>query len=84
MAQHKSSIKRIRSTSRRTARNVTKVSKLKTLTKKVRSLESKDLSAITLKEAIAYLDKMRRKGIIHRNKAANQKSRLTRLVNKLK
>jgi small subunit ribosomal protein S20 len=36
-----------------------------------------------LRTTVALLDKMASKGIIHRNKAANQKSRLTRFVNSL-
>lgn len=84
MAQHKSAIKRIRSTKRRTEKNISKVSKLKKLTKKVRSINVKAEALKALNEAIAYLDKLSRKKIIHKNKAANQKSKLTRLINSLK
>ncbi|MEX2396953.1 MAG: 30S ribosomal protein S20, partial [Balneolales bacterium] len=36
-----------------------------------------------LKVAVSYLDKMGRKGIVHKNQADNKKSRLVKHVNKL-
>jgi small subunit ribosomal protein S20 len=36
-----------------------------------------------LKEATSYLDKMASKGIIHQNKAARRKAKLTKHVNNL-
>lgn len=84
MAQHKSSEKRIRSTARRSARNAEQKSTMKTLIKKVRSEKDKTKAEVILKETVSVLDKLARKNVIHPNKAANQKSKLTKAVNKLK
>lgn len=84
MAQHKSSIKRIRSSARRAKRNVVDKSTMKTLLKKVRSSKAKDTGTALLKETISFLDKLAGKKVIHANKAANLKSKLTKYVNKLK
>lgn len=83
MAQHKSAIKRIRSTERRKVRNTAEESKMKTLVKKVRGEKDKTKAEIALKEVVSVLDKLAGKRKIHPNKAANQKSKLTKLVNKL-
>lgn len=84
MAQHKSAIKRIRSTSRRAKRNATDRSTMKTMLKKVRTAKAKDTAESLLKETISFLDKLAGKKIIHANKASNLKSKLTKYVNKLK
>ncbi|MDA0986131.1 MAG: 30S ribosomal protein S20 [Bacteroidetes bacterium] len=84
MAQHKSSIKRIRSTAKKTEKNLSKTSKLKTVIKKVRTSKTKEEASKNLQIAISYLDKLGKKGVIHKNKAANQKSKLSRLLNKQK
>lgn len=57
---------------------------MKRLIKKVRSITEKEKAQSALKIAVKYLDQLAAKGIIHRNKAANQKSKLTRLVNAMK
>ncbi len=84
MAQHKSAIKRIRSSARRTQRNNTRESQMKTLIKKVRQEKDKAKAEVALKEAVSMLDKLAQKRSIHPNKAANQKAKLTKLVNKIK
>lgn len=84
MAQHKSSIKRIRSSARRAKRNLSDKSTMKTLLKKVRTSKAKDSATAVLKETISFLDKLAGKKVIHSNKAANLKSKLTKYVNKLK
>jgi small subunit ribosomal protein S20 len=84
MAQHKSAVKRIRSTERRTKRNVAEKSTMKTLLKKVRSTETKEAAQAILKDTVSFLDKLAGKKVIHTNKASNLKSKLTKHVNKLK
>ena len=84
MAQHKSSMKRIRSTERRHERNTAQESAMKTIIKKVRSEKDKTKAAAALKEASSTLDKLALKRVIHPNKASNQKSKLTKVVNALK
>jgi len=84
MPQHKSAEKRVRQGARRHARNKASLSKMKTLIRKVRSTTEKEKAATALKQAVKHLDQLAAKGLIHRNKAANQKSQLTRFVNSMK
>ncbi len=81
MPQHKSAEKRVRQNEKRRLRNVQKRSRMKTAIKKVKSASDKETASTELKNTISILDKMAIKGIIHRNKAAHIKSKLTRHVN---
>lgn len=83
MAHHKSALKRIRQSEKRRLRNKAYKSMMKTAIKKVRLAESKEQAVEALQRAYSILDKLVAKGIIAKNKAANKKSRLTRLVNKM-
>lgn len=51
--------------------------------KRLRSMTDKAKAAGDLKKTAKLLDQLASKGIIHRNKAANLKSQLTRMVNRL-
>jgi small subunit ribosomal protein S20 len=84
MAQHKSAEKRARQNVHRHDRNKAAISKLKTLIKKVRSAKEKEKAVAALKVAAKALDQLAAKGLIHKNKASNQKSSLTKYVNTLK
>ena len=84
MPQHKSAEKRVRVSARRRARNKARLSTMKNTLKKVRSAATKPEAEAALKNAVKMLDKLASKGVIHRNKASNQKSRLKKAVNKLK
>lgn len=83
MANHQSAIKRNRQTKRRTLRNKEYRSEMRSAIKKV--LAAKDRPAVEkdLQATVSLLDKLVNHGIIHRNKAANQKSRLVKFYNKL-
>ncbi|MGB2868740.1 MAG: 30S ribosomal protein S20 [Bacteroidota bacterium] len=83
MPRHKSAVKRTRISARRAERNKSDISRIKTLIRKVRSAKDKKAGEAALKTAVKYLDKLAAKGVIHKNKAANQKSSLTKVVNKL-
>jgi small subunit ribosomal protein S20 len=52
--------------------------------KRVRSTKEKEKAVLELRKTVKLLDQLAAKGIIHRNKAANSKSSLTKFVNKLK
>jgi len=80
MPQHKSAVKRVRQYARRAEGNKNRLSKVKTLVKKVRSSKTKEEASLALKNAVKYLGA---KGTIHKNNASNQKSRLTKFVNKI-
>jgi small subunit ribosomal protein S20 len=64
----------------RTARNRAQRSALRTAVKKVRSGGDAKTIATAYQEAEKLLDRSGRKGLIHPNTAARQKSRLSRLV----
>jgi len=83
MANHKSSIKRIRQTTKRNEINRSNRSKLRTSIKKLRtSVASADKkgSVELLNPTISVIDKMVNKGVIHKNTAARYKSRLSKHV----
>ncbi len=84
MPRHKSAVKRARQNVRRAVRNKAAQSRMKTLIRKVRASKAKDEAVKALHTAVKYLDEIAAKGVIHRNKAANQKSKLTKLVNAMK
>lgn len=83
MPQHKSAKKRVKTSLRKKERNKVYKTKLKNVIKKVREEEVKETAVKSLTEATALLDKLASKGIIHKNKAANQKSKLAKAVNKM-
>ena len=80
MPQHKSAEKRVRQNEKRRQRNMRKRSEMKTAIKKVRNAPDKPSAEAELKNTISVLDRMVTNGIIHKNKAANVKSKLTRSV----
>jgi small subunit ribosomal protein S20 len=82
--RHKSAQKRARQTPKRTEYNKHYKAKIRTALKNVAAAKTKDTAEKELKKAVSVLDKAAVKGIIHRNNAANKKSRLTRRVAKLK
>lgn len=83
MPQHTSAAKRVRQNEKRRARNRYHRSRMRTLIKKLRQTEDKDQAQALLDDTKAYLDRLATKGIIHKNKAANYKSKLEHHVNTL-
>ena len=83
MAHHKSAEKRIRTAEKNRISNRRNRSQLYTVTKAVRQAKSREEGDTALAAALPFLDKMAQKGIIHRNKAARQKSKLTKFVHSL-
>ncbi len=84
MAQHKSAEKRARAARRRAERNTASKSRMRTAIKRVRSTTEKEKALVELRKTVKLLDQLAAKGVIHRNKAANNKSALTKYVNTLK
>ncbi len=60
------------------------MSKMRTAIKRVRTTAEKEKALSELRKTVKLLDQLAAKGIIHKNKAANNKSSLTKYVNKLK
>lgn len=86
MPNIKSAIKRVKVSEARRAQNISIKSDMRTAVKKVETLvtnndvENAKSAYIT---AAGKLDKAARKGIIHKNAAARQKSRLAKKLNEL-
>ncbi|MBO8439521.1 MAG: 30S ribosomal protein S20 [bacterium] len=83
MANHKSSIKRIRQIEKRRLHNRFYAKVTRTAVRKLRATKEKAEAAAMLPKVSSMLDKLAKRHIIHRNKAANLKSKLARHVNSL-
>jgi small subunit ribosomal protein S20 len=83
MAHHKSALKRIRQTAKRRLANRFQKVGMRLAVKKLRGTTDKETAVKMLPEVISTIDKVAKKNIIHKNNAANLKSKLTRYVNKL-
>ena len=80
MANHKSAIKRIRQTVAKTLRNKYQHKTTRNAVRDLRSSTDKKIAAEMLPKVSSMLDKLAKKNIIHKNKAANLKSSLTKHV----
>jgi small subunit ribosomal protein S20 len=81
MANHKSALKRIRANENRKIQNRYHGKTMRNAIKKFRSIEGKEEAAAQLPKMVSMIDKMAKRAVIHKNKAANLKSKLTRKVN---
>jgi small subunit ribosomal protein S20 len=84
MANHKSAIKRIRSNDAKRVQNRYFAKTTRTAVKTLRTATSKKEASDLLPKVSAMLDKLAKKNVIHKNKASNLKSKLTKKVNSLK
>ncbi len=84
MAQHESAEKRARQANRRAARNAQAKSRIRKSIKRVSTTKDKAKAVVELTKTVKLLDQLAAKGVIHKNTAANQKSRLAKLINTLK
>ncbi len=83
MANHKSAEKRIRQTKTRTLRNKYYAKTMRNAVRKLRATTDKNEAAELLPKVQKMLDKLAKKNIIHKNKAANIKSSIALYVNSL-
>ena len=83
MANHKSALKRIRSNEKRRVLNKYQHKTTRNAIKKLRGLEDKTEASALLPTVVGMIDKLAKKNIIHKNKAANLKSQLTKRVTAL-
>lgn len=83
MANHKSAEKRARQSEKRRVENKYFARTTRNAIKNLRSEHGKEAAQTELPKMASMLDKLAKKGVIHKNKAANLKSKLTRQVNKL-
>ena len=80
MANHKSSLKRIRSNETKRLRNKYQHKTTRNAIKKLRETEKKKDAEAFFPEVVSMLDKLAKNNIIHANKAANLKSGLAKHV----
>lgn len=81
MAHHRSALKRIRQTTKRRLQNRYYKKTARTAIKMLRTLKDKSEAATYLPKVLSMIDKLAKRGNIHRNKASNLKSGLMRFVN---
>ncbi len=83
MANHKSAEKRIRANELKRVRNRYQHKTTRTFVKRLKGATAKTEAEALYKQVVSMIDKLAKKGVIHKNKAANQKSKLSKFVSKL-
>ena len=81
MANHKATKKDVRQATKRRDRNKYYGKTTRNAIRELRATTDKKGASEQLPLTIAMVDKLAKKGIIHKNKAANLKSKLTKKVN---
>ncbi len=80
MANHKSAIKRIRRNEAVRLRNRYQHRTTRNAVRKLRAEEDKETAEKLLPSVVSMIDRLAKRNIIHANKAANLKSKLTKQV----
>ena len=80
MANHKSALKRIRSNGAKQLRNKYQHKTTRTFVKRLKETTDKKEAEELLIKVTSMIDKLAKNNIIHKNKASNQKSKLTKRV----
>ena len=81
MANHKSAIKRIRQSEKRRLFNKYYHKTARNAVRKLKALTSKEEASELFSKVVAMLDRLAKRKIIHKNKAANLKSKLDQHIN---
>lgn len=84
MANHKSTLKYIRSSNTKKLRNKHQLKTCRAFIKKLVKIKKKDEALLLFKKASSMLDKLANKNIIHKNNSSNKKSKLFKLLNLIK
>ncbi|MDR2474431.1 MAG: 30S ribosomal protein S20 [Bacteroidales bacterium] len=82
MANHSSSLKRIRQSLAKRLHNRYYAKTARNAVRKLRATTDKTEAAALLPKVTSMLDKLAKKNVIHKNKASNLKSKLALHVNK--
>ena len=77
MANHKSALKRIRSNESKHLRNKYQHKTTRNAIKNLKAIEVKKDAEAMLPGVVSMVDKLAKSNVIHKNKAANLKSKLT-------
>lgn len=80
MANHKSSIKRIRSNEKKRIANRYYSKTMRNALRDFRALEDKATAEENLPKLLSSIDKLAKKSIIHKNKASNLKSKCMKKI----
>ncbi len=83
MANHKSALKRIRANRAKYLRNRYQMKTTRTYVKRLRASTVKADATELYKKVSGMLDKLAKKNVIHKNNAANKKSKLAKFVNNI-
>jgi small subunit ribosomal protein S20 len=83
MANHKSSLKRNRQAETKRVDNKYNARTTRNAVKELRKTDDKAVAVELMPKVSSMLDKLAKKNVIHKNKAANLKSSLTKHVNSL-
>ena len=83
MAYHKSSLKRIKQDEQKRLHNRYYAKTTRNAIKTLRNTTEKDEAVKQYPELVSMIDKLAKRNIIHKNKAANLKSKLALQVNRL-
>ncbi|MEQ9423038.1 MAG: 30S ribosomal protein S20 [Cyclobacteriaceae bacterium] len=80
MANHKSALKRIRSSETKRLRNRYQLKTTRTFIKKLKETDNKSEAQELLPKVCSMIDKLAKNNIIHKNNAGHKKSKLTKQV----
>ena len=83
MANHKSALKRIRATEKKRLRNRYYHKTARNAMKKLRLTTDKAAAEELFPKVVSMIDKLAKKNVIHKNKAANLKSKLSKVVSSM-
>ncbi len=83
MANHSSALKRMRQTQKRKLHNRYYARTTRNAVRKLRATTEKSAAVELLPKVSSMLDKLAKRNVIHKNKASNLKSKLTKYVNNL-
>lgn len=83
MANHQSSKKRIRQDEKKRLENKYYAKTMRNALKKLRTSTEKEAAVAELPKVTSMIDRLAKKNVIHKNKAANLKASLASHVNKL-
>jgi small subunit ribosomal protein S20 len=83
MANHKSALKRIRQNEKRRNHNKYYAKTTRNAIKDLRNETDKEEAVKSFPKVVSMIDKLAKKNVIHKNKAANLKSKLASQLNSL-
>lgn len=83
MANHKSSIKRVRQAEAKRLQNRYYAKTARNAVRDLRASKDKDEAVKRLPEVSSMLDKLVKTNVIHKNKASNLKTKLAKMISKM-